>query len=229
MVAPKWEFTHGSFDEAVAGEYLADDGFKTALITGFRLLGTAFVASPKTEDFMHAIGALRSIELPVDWPFGDEGQLSAAAELFAKGCAEEDQAELVRVYTRLFRGPHALPAPPWASVYMDRDQVMYGWTWNELLAWMRANGVTATYEENDPEDHIGRLLLMAANIAEERPELLCELLADHILCFSDHFLGQFVERAESPTYTALGILTRTTLADVQSCLAITPAQRRFYR
>jgi TorA maturation chaperone TorD len=169
MAAPLREFTHGTFDADAALAQISDEEFNQTFVASMRLLGTLFVASPKTQDFKRALEAVRSLDLGQDWPFGGEGDLARAAELFRQGAAEEDDEELLRSYQRLFRGPNSLPAPPWGSVYMDRDQVMYGWTWNELKAWMRSNGVEGTYEENDPEDHIGRLMLMAATVPRSGP------------------------------------------------------------
>ena len=228
---PKKEhsFEPSTYDERNAEALLADDGFKMALRTAFALLGTAFVVSPKDPAFDDAIGALASMDLAADWPFGDVGAKGEADALLARGQTEESTEDLVCAYTRLFRGPGHLPAPPWGSVYMDRDQVMYGWTWVELRAWMRANGFAALYQENDPEDHFGRLLLLGGEVLDARPCLLCEFLGDHVLCWSDHFLEQFTDCAESPTYTGLAILARTTLADVQDLLSITPSPRAFFR
>ena len=228
MAAPLREFTHGTFDADAALAQISDEGFNQAFIASMRLLGTLFVASPKTQDFKRALEAVRSLDLEEDWPFGSSEGLTHAAELFTQG-AGDGEDELLRSYQRLFRGPNSLPAPPWGSVYMDRDQVMYGWTWNELKAWMRENGVEGTYEENDPEDHIGRLMLMAAAVAEERPECLSELLTDHLLCWSDHFLAYFGERVSFPTYLGIAALCRTTLLDVQEILGIEPATRKFFR
>lgn len=229
MAVPLREFTHGTFDEDAALELISDDGFNQAFVASMRLLGTLFVESPNTEDFKRALEAVRALDLEQDWPFGETEPLAHTATLFEQGAREEDEEELVRAYTRLFRGPNALPTPPWGSVYMDRDQVMYGWTWNELKDWMRKTGVEGTYAENDPEDHIGRLMLMAAAVAVERPECLCELLADHLLCWSDHFLAYFVSRTTFPTYLGVAELTRTTLLDIQGILGIEPATRKFFR
>lgn len=228
MSEPKHDFTRGTYDAAEIADALGDPGFKEAVVASLTLLGTALVKSPKTEDFAMALDALRGIDLVFDWPFGSEGDLAACARLFSQG-EEEGPHDLLKAYTRLFRGPAALPAPPWGSVYMDRDQVMYGWTWVELRNWMRASGVVGTYEENDPEDHLGRLLLMAASVAAERPDLFGELMSDHVLCWSGHFLDQFCERAASPTYAAVGLLAKATLGDLGQMLEIEPPARKFFR
>ena len=112
---------------------------------------------------------------------------------------------------------------------MDRDQVLYGWTWVELRAWLRVHGIQATYAENDPEDNFARMLALAATVAEERPGLLAELLGDHLLCWSDHFLGLLADAPDTSTYRGLALLARATLADIQELLGIQPATRRLYR
>ncbi|MBQ3106804.1 MAG: molecular chaperone TorD family protein, partial [Eggerthellaceae bacterium] len=139
---------------------------------------------------------------------------------------------LTAAYTRLFRGPAKLPAPPWGSVYMDRDQVLYGWTWVELRNWMRAHGIQGTYDENDPEDHFARMLLLCSFLANEKPGLLCEFLADHLLCWSERFLALLQEASATlsyPVYEGLAVLAATTLDDIGELLGIQPAARRMHR
>ena len=222
------EFTHGSFDTEAVEHYLADTDFMQAFTTSMHVLGTALLASPKTDEFARALEILRSIDLTADWPFGSEDDLAASAQMLAEG-TNETQHDLVVEYTRLFRGPAALPAPPWGSVYMDHDKVMYGWTWVELRRWLRAHGIEGTYEENDPEDNFARMISLAGILAQERPELLAEFLADHLLCWSDRFLELLEPACKSQVYRALARLSRTTLADIQYRFGITPAERTMRR
>lgn len=222
------EFTHGSFDNEAVSEYLNDADFVEAFATCMHALGTALVSSPKTDEFTYAIELLRNIDLEQDWPFGQREVLAQCTQLIEEG-KSETQNDLLVEYTRLFRGPAALPAPPWGSVYMDHDKVMYGWTWVELRRWLRAHGIEGTYEENDPEDNFARMLALAGILSKERPELLGEFLADHLLCWCDHFLEQLEPACESPTYRALALLSRTTMQDIQQRFGIEPAKRTFHR
>lgn len=227
MVAPRYDYTPSSYDESAASALLADPSFIEAFCEALQLLGTLLVFSPKTSDFQDARRVLQSIDVANDWPFGSEDVLAQVQGLLK--CAQRDTTEaLVREYTRLFRGPARLPAPPWGSVYMDRDRVMYGWTWVELRNWMRSYGFVATYEENDPEDHLGRLLLLAIEVMREKPELLCTFLGDHVLCWSSYFLELLDSSTEYPTYKAVAMLACASLEDIQDLLGITPAQRKLY-
>ena len=235
MAAPKHTFTHGVFDERALDELLAEEGFTEAFAGSFSLLGTCLVESPKTQGWQRAFEALSSAVRSAAWPFGDREELARAIEALDLAQVEGIDSR-VATYARLFRGPGRLQAPPWGSVYMDRDGVTYGWTWVELRSWMRAHGFSGTYEENDPEDHFGRLLVLAAAVAQKRPELLGEFLADHLLCFSGRFLdvleGAALARAGEPagaSYAALALVARMTLADVAALLGIVPARRRLYR
>lgn len=228
MAAPLHNFTHGAFDEKALWEMMSEEGFAEALAGCSNLLAACFVESPKAPEFHRAFEVVCSMVCAGEWPFGSAESLEHAKSLLAQA-QREDHAAQVAAYTRLFRGPAKLPAPPWGSVYMDRDQVMYGWTWVELRSWMRMHGFAGTYEENDPEDHFGRMLALLGAIVQSKPLLAGEFLADHLLCWSAHFLDKLAESAESSTYEALSALAAATLDDVASLLGVVPARRRFYR
>ncbi len=220
------EFTHGEYDQDASAKLLADKGFVQALSTCLTLLGTCLLASPTTAEFRAALDVTRVTARSGDWPFGDGPTIAHAGELIA---SHETTDELRADYQRLFRGPGHLEAAPWGSVYMDHDQVLYGWTWVSLREWMRESGVRGTYAENDPEDNFGRLLCMAAEVANARPERLCELLADHLLCWSPRFLEVLAGAARTDVYRGLATLSAATLDDIRDVLGITPATRRLYR
>jgi hypothetical protein len=106
----------------------------------------------------------------------------------------------------LFIGPYALPAPPWGSVWLDRESVLFGDS-TPLRQWMRENGIAFEMQQNEPEDHFGTLLLLAAWLAENGRDSECDqLLAWHLLPWSTRFLSVFVDNAGHPFYTALGRL-----------------------
>ena len=65
-------------------------------------------------------------------------------------------------YRRLFVGPAPKPAPPWGSVYTDRECVVFGESTLALRAWMRAQGIARLVDDKTPEDHIGLMLVLMA-------------------------------------------------------------------
>ncbi len=200
------------------------------------MLGPLFLNDPKTdadavEALIKAFAALDVSAAAAEWPFVGAAAARALGEMRdgARAAIEEDVDALIWEYRRLFVGPGRKPAPPWGSVYTDRECVVFGESTLVLRAWMRAHGIERLGGTADPEDHIGYLLLLMAWIAEHRPELLGEFLRDHVLTWSSHFLEQLEEAAEHAFYRGLASLTRMTLEGVGETLALEVVHPRFYR
>lgn len=136
---------------------------------------------------------------------------------------------LVWEYRRLFVGPGHLVAPPWGSVYTDRECVIFGLTTLELRRWMRENRIKVAEDKGEPEDHIGTMLSLMAWIAEQRPELLPEYLRDHLLTWAPHYLDVLERETVHPFFRGLVQLTRESLAGLQEALALQVTVPRFYR
>ncbi|HBO37107.1 MAG TPA: Tat proofreading chaperone DmsD, partial [Pasteurellaceae bacterium] len=65
--------------------------------------------------------------------------------------------------------------------------------------------------------------------AENRPELLPEYLAEHLLTWADHYLQLLAEQQDYPFYRGLALLTRQTLQNWQQQAAINVPIVPFYR
>lgn len=196
-------------------------------------LAPFFLNDPRTGQAADAFAALAEMDVAAaaaEWPFvdGEDAavQLAAMVRDLAAGA---DSEELVWEYRRLFVGPGALPAPPWGSVYTDRDSVIFGESTLALRAWMRRVGVAPLADERMPEDHIGLMLALLAFLAEERPELVEEYLREHLLPRAPHYLEALEAAAEHPFYQGLASLTRATLLGMQEALGLEVTMPRFYR
>lgn len=140
------------------------------------------------------------------------------------------EESLPQAWQRLFIGPYALPSPPWGSVWLDRESVLFGDSTLALRQWMRENGIQFVMQQNEPEDHFGSLLLLAAWLAENGRHHECEqLLAWHLFPWSSRFLDVFIDHAGHPFYQALGQLARLTLAQWQAQLIIPVAVKPLFR
>lgn len=153
---------------------------------------------------------------------------SALAEV-ARGLADGVDDDLTWEYRRLFVAPGPKAAPPWGSVYTDRESVVFGEATLALRQWMRARGVRRLGQEAEPEDHVGTMLSLMAWLARERPELLDEYLADHLLPWAPHFLAIVEEQAGHPFYRGLAALTRLSLEGIRANRGLRVAEPRFYR
>lgn len=190
-----------------------------------RVLGALFYFAPDSEQAAPLVTALTQGDWQQDWPL-PPGQLAPLAVALRQQADEP----LPDAWQRLFIGPWALPAPPWGSVWLDRESVLFGDSTLALRQWMRDNGIVFEMAQNEPEDHFGTLLLLAAWLTENgRNAERDQLLAWHLLPWSSRFLTVFVENAGHPFYQALGQLAQLTLADWQSTLLIPVAEKPLYR
>ena len=177
-----------------------------------------------------AMAALDASAAAAEWPFADGDEALAALRLMADGLAAGagDDA-LVWEFRRLFVGPAPKPAPPWGSVYTDRECVVFGASTLELRRWMRERGIARQADDRTPEDHIGLMLALMAWIARNQPADLDEYLQKHLLTWSSHFLDQLAEAAEHPFYEGLARLTKASLEGIQAELGLDVVYPRFYR
>lgn len=195
-------------------------------------LGPLFSYDPAGGEAAGLYAALASMdpdEAARDWPFGEPLALASALADVVRGLAGGVDDDVIWEYRRLFVGPGPKAAPPWGSVYTDRETVVFGESTLALRQWMRCAGVRRLGAEAEPEDHIGTMLQLMAWLARHRPDLLDEYLADHLLTWAPHFLGIMEEQARHPLYGGLAALTRLSLEGIQDERGLVVEEPRFYR
>ncbi|WP_430673111.1 Tat proofreading chaperone DmsD [Klebsiella aerogenes] len=196
---------------------------RDAVALSARTLGALFSYAPNSEQNAPLVAAFLDGSWQPQWPF------PVSDSLAMEFAASSDEA-LPQAWQRLFIGPWALPAPPWGSVWLDKESVLFGDSTLALREWMRTSGIALDLERNEPEDHFGTLLLLAAWLCEtNQDELFAQLLAWHLLPWSGRFLSVFKENAGHPFYRALGQLAQSTLANWQEYLPIAVAEKQLYR
>lgn len=108
------------------------------------------------------------------------------------------QAEFA--FNKLFVGPMALQAPPFASVYLDPEPLVMGRSTLEVRELYHALGLASQLEGSLPDDHLGLELDCAAALRaalEQRPDPSLQrawkwLVAEHMAVW----VPQFVRRVE---------------------------------
>lgn len=178
------------------------------------LLGTVFYQDPASEKGAAAFSWFAADNAANAWEFGRPAAKDAILTMKATLEQGDDRA-FHEEYNRLFIGPYALPAPPWASVYTDPEGVIFGNATLGVRQWMRDNQVKLTLPDKEPEDHFGLLLMMLSwGITHDvDAAALDELLAVHVLPWAPYFLELFEKGAQSPVYKGAARLAAATLGD----------------
>lgn len=203
------------------------------------VLGPLFLGDPVKDaacrEVIAQFAQLDAEQVSEEWPFVEPDDArdvltpmcqSASEVTLAHGQALELLAD---EYRRLFVGPATKPAPPWGSVYTDKECVVFGQSCLQLRHWMRHQGIQREDGNSEPEDHIGRLFLLLAWCAQHKPVLVDELLSAHILPWSSHFLEQLYDAAEHPFYKGLAQLGRFSLEGMKEVFGLEVVYPRFYR
>ena len=181
-----------------------------------------------------AEGALRLIVAGLTRDAGGEVPRGSATDVAshegaADGTSQAVSDDLAWEYRRLFVGPAAKAAPPWGSVYTDRECVIFGASTLELRRWMRQVGIEKLNDDNEPEDHIGLMLTMLSWVATRRPDVLDEFLGAHLLTWAPHFLEGVERETTHPFFEGLARLARASLAGIRRERGIEVELPRFYR
>ena len=120
-------------------------------------------------------------------------------------------------------------APPWGSVYTDKECVVFGLTTLDLMAWMRANEIHYSKSDKVPMDHIGLMLNMMSLLANDKPEILEDFLQNHLLTWSSHFFDYMQANTENEFYCALAKISKASLEGIQETLNIEVTYPKFYK
>lgn len=171
--------------------------------------------------------------------FAGEGTRAASEQrALADLAAAPDTLEVIKGdYTKLFIGPGKLPAPPWESVYVTGEDLLFQPSTLEVRDAYRKAGYQATGYPHEADDHLATELGFMGALAKDSQaafkagdvEKLRLLLSQQMLFLVQHlnvWLPQFVERlvgAEKPKfgefYPRFAVLARELCADDSAALA----------
>lgn len=186
-----------------------------------RLLGTLFYHSPNEQQAKTVLSLFDEADWEKQWPI----QYSSIKDLIDKGKTEN----LSKAYQALFIGPNDLAAPPWGSVYLDKESVIFGESLLSLKEFLHKNHINFSQHRNEPEDHFGLMLMLSAYLAENKPELLPEYLGCHLLNWAYRYLDLVSEQIDYPFYRGLALLTKSTLQFWQEQANIIVIPTQLYR
>ncbi|MEQ4674337.1 Tat proofreading chaperone DmsD [Providencia vermicola] len=189
-------------------------------------LGALFSYDPSDPRVSRLIELFSTSEWLTEWPLTAHYDCQRINQLF-QGDTKQSET-LKEAYERLFIGPNALPAPPWGSVYLDKENVLFGISTLELRAWLRNNQINIELNANEPEDHVGLLFLLTAWVIQNKPELLNDLLEIHFLPWIYRYLEKMQLQSGNHFYEATALLATETLKYLQKEAQLTPVNKELY-
>lgn len=197
----------------------------------YSYLSRAFAAEPD-EAFLEIVKSDYTYDMwtLLDGRGGEAEKLQRALAVLAE--KPFALAELRSEYTRLFVGPDQLPAPPWESIYVSGEALLFQKSTLAVRDAYRASGFRAAGYPREADDHIATELNFMAVLAErayraygscEHGALLDSLDA-HERFLGHHtalWLGAFAERLEAcgvsefyASFAALSVLFCTHESEV---------------
>jgi TorA maturation chaperone TorD len=195
-----------------------------ALVFGF--LNKVFYEKP-VGDF---VNTLIAEDLFSQWPLSTEDEFTTSGlkilQSLTAGWKEVGIADLEKDYQYLFIGPGHLPAPPWESVYLSVERLVFERQTLEVRQFYARYGLQIPNLYKEPDDHFGlEVAFMAhlctlglASIQQENDEALeshlgaqRDFLEEHLLLWAPEFLSQVIKHAQTnyyrgAAYLALGCL-----------------------
>lgn len=200
----------------------------TAEALAFSFMNTVFHEKP-TADF---IDPLIRDDLFAQWPMNTEDAYSqrGLALLQAFGVTwEADRLEdLKKDYQQLFIGPHSLPAPPWESVYLSREHLVFESQTAAVRQFYARYGLQVEKLYKEPDDHFGLEMAFLAHLSalglealhrgdDEGLELILAdqrtFMSEHLLLWAPDFLQRVITHAQTDYYRGAATLALGTLAE----------------
>ncbi len=134
--------------------------------------------------------------------------------------AEQCCSQLRHDYQVLFEGPGKLPAPPWESVYLSAEKLIFDEQTMAVRQFYKKHNIQISNFGKEPDDHIGLELQFMAILADKSFQLLLEhnisdfhtaisaqvdFLKEHLLQWASQFADLVCLNAETSFYKGLGL------------------------
>ncbi|WP_279142430.1 molecular chaperone [Photobacterium phosphoreum] len=148
----------------------------------------------------------------------------------AQRMAIDGDSALATDFQQLFEGMDVMSAPPWGSVYLDREHVVFGDSLLRYREFLVQHQMALDTGMREPEDQFGLMLLALVNLIEQHHDHAAArvLLEQHLLPWCYRYLELVSKNAQTQTYQYLAITTQQWLRYVQQELALTPVEMKVY-
>ena len=140
-------------------------------------------------------------------------------------------------FSILFEGQGEMPAPPWGSVYLDKENILMGDSTLQYREFLSTFGLVNQSTIREPEDQFGLMLLAWVHLIEQQPvtkppsgEAALVLLTEHLLPWAYRYLELVSgSQTEHQVYPLLAKITECYLQTLQTELGLFPQPRELFR
>lgn len=193
-------------------------------------LSDGYLNAPRTD----VIETLRSGEALASWPLDrTHPDTAAGLERLERFCIDwsPDRMTLLEVdYTRLFIGVGKTLAPPYESVYLSEEHILFEKETLAVREWYGKYALRVPQLNVLPDDHIGYELFFLARLCERAASLLDKgeteaaavVIGDSRRFVDAHprrwvgaFVSRILEHSQTDFYAAIGLLTRAVVERFQ--------------
>ncbi len=136
--------------------------------------------------------------------------------------SKEEVEEIKDEYNRLFIGPGKLAAPPWASVYLSEERIIFDEHTLSVREFYKSWGVSVNLDIKVPDDHLGYELEFMSIMSKKAMEAIennnmlslkkvieaqKSFLDKHILKWTDEFLKILYKNSKKDYFKGLALFT----------------------
>lgn len=188
-----------------------------------RLLGALFYYPPSHAGVQDIVNQLSTLPALCPWP--EQREMETVCQQWP--LPEGD--DFTWQYSVLFEGQGEMCAPPWGSVYLEKDNLLMGESTARYRAFLHQQGLAFENAQQEPEDQFGLMLLaLAALLERENDQAAHQLLEAHLLPWSDRYLDRLQANPHSVFYAQLAAFTRLFLQAMQRHYGLRPVEQRMY-
>lgn len=167
---------------------------KNELVIVSRLYGALYYYQPKDFD---KVQLNTYFQHDVETPISDINVVLNSFKI-------ADKSKLNEEYSRLFSSKTPFSVPPWSSVYLDPDLPLNGPATKAYCEFIEHCGLNLREGANDPEDHLGLMLMVLAMlIDDDQDQHVAELLGEYILPWFQFFANRIKQEARHEAYVKL--------------------------
>ncbi|MFV0449153.1 MAG: molecular chaperone TorD family protein [Vibrio sp.] len=137
--------------------------------------------------------------------------------------------QLEQDFSALFEGIGFMPVPPWGSVYLDKEQVLFGESNVQYCLFLKQHGIVLNSGQREPEDQFGLMLLACAYLLEQdKTHAAYELLGQHLMPWGLTYLDQLTQKAPNVFYQQLASDVSLWLKELVEEFGIEVVEKKVY-